>query len=217
MPAASGLVSRRPHFPNQERLKMHARTMLLVLGLTISAIVPQALGAQRTGAKRPIELGVDAALAYQSGDRVKVTTLSIPVTRFRAGFFLTDAVSFEPSIALHYTHATRENTATGNETTSSGTDYDFDFGLLFHFSTDRTQSQTFIRPFVGLRGFSGDSDFGSSSASQGVFGLALGVKKPLVSRLAGRFEVGFAHATDDDNLPSSNQVFLSFGLSFFTR
>ena len=196
---------------------MHARTMLLVLGLSVSAIVPQALGAQRTGAKRPIELGVDASLAYESGDRVKATTLSVPVTRFRAGFFLSDAVSFEPSMALHYTHVTVENPVTGNETSSSGTDYDFDFGLLFHFSTDRTQSQTFVRPFVGLRGFSGESDFGNSSGSQGSFGLALGVKKPLVSRLAGRFELGFAHATDDNDLPSSNRVFLAFGLSFFTR
>jgi len=196
---------------------MHARTMLLALTLGVSGVVPNTLGAQRAGAKRPIELGVDAALAYQSGDRVKATTLSIPITRFRAGFFLSDAVSFEPSIALHYTHATVENQVTGNENTSSATNYDFDFGLLFHFSTDRTQSQTFVRPFVGLRGFSGDSDFGSSSASQGSFGLALGVKKPIVNRLAGRFELGFAHATDDNDLPSSNQVFLSFGLSFFTR
>ena len=196
---------------------MHARTMLLALGLTVSAIVPQVLGAQRTGAKRPIELGIDAALAYQSGDRVKATTLSIPVTRFRAGFFLSDAVSFEPSIALHYSHVTVENQATGNETTSSGTDYDFNLGLLFHFSTDRTRGQTFIRPFVGLRGFSGESDFGSSSGSQGSFGLALGVKNPLTSRLASRFELGFAHATDDNDFPASNQIFLAFGLSFFTR
>ena len=192
---------------------MHARTMLLAFALMAAAIVPPALAAQGTGAKRPIELGVDAALAYESGDRVKATTLSIPITRFRAGFFLSDAVSFEPSMALHYRHVTVESQVTGDETTFSGTDYDFDFGLLFHFSTDRTQGQTFIRPFVGLRGTSGDG----GSGSQGSFGLALGVKKPLVSRLAGRFELGFAHATDDDDFPASNQLFLAFGLSFFTR
>ena len=197
---------------------MHARTMLFALGLTFSAIVPQALGAQRTGAKRPIELGVDAALAYQSGDRVKATTLSIPISRFRAGFFLSDAVSFEPSVLLNYSHATFENPVTGDESTSSGTSYDFDFGFLFHFSADRTQGQTYIRPFVGLRGFSGETDSGASvSGSQGSFGLGVGVKKPLVSRLAGRLELGFAHATDDDDFPASNQIFLAFGLSFFTR
>jgi hypothetical protein len=186
--------------------------MLLALGLTVSAIVPQALGAQRTGAKRPIELGVDASLAYESGDRFKATTLSIPVTRFRAGFFLTDAMSFEPALAIQYSHITIENAA-GEDNTSSGTGYAFDFGLLFHFSADRTQGQTYVRPFVGLHGVSGDA----GSASQGVFGLGLGVKKPLVNRLAGRFEVGFSHATDDNDLPANNQVFLSFGLSFFTR
>ena len=190
----------------------HARTMLLALTLGVSGVIPNGLGAQRTGAKRPIELGVDGALAYESGDRVKATTLTLPVSRFRAGFFLSDAVSFEPAVSLQYQRVTFED-LTGDDETRSGTLYDFNFGLLFHFSTDRTQGQTFIRPFVGLRGSSGDGD----SGSQGSFGLALGVKKPFVSRLAGRFEVGFAHATDDDDFPSSNQIFLAFGLSFFTR
>jgi len=57
--------------------------------------------AQR-GQPRPIELGIDAALAYEDLDEVSRTLFSIPVPRFRVRFFLTDAVSLEPFVSLQY-------------------------------------------------------------------------------------------------------------------
>jgi len=181
-----------------------------------SVVVPHVLTAQRGGGanSRPIELGLDAALIHESSDNFSVTQIALPVSRFRVGFFLSDAVAFEPSVAVQYTRVKVDDSGTGNDETSSGTAYDVDFGLLYHFSTSRAETQTFIRPFVGIHGASGDV----GHTSQAVFGGALGFKNPLTSRLAARFEVGAAHRTEDEpNFPSTNVLFFSLGLSFFTH
>ena len=94
--------------------------------------------------------------------------------------------------------------------------------MLFHFATDRRSSQPYLRPFFGLRGFSADSDDDPNdddeSGSQPVFGAAFGLKLPSTSRFGTRLEAGFAHRFEDEpTFQDSNQIFLSFGLSFFTR
>lgn len=184
--------------------------MIVAVGIA----VPQLLAAQRAAPKRPIELGIDAALVYESSDNVKQTSLTLPISRFRVGFFLSDAISLEPSLSLQYSHAKFENPVTGAERTSSGTAYDVEVGLPYHFATDRTRSQPFIRPFFGIRGFNGDNE----SATQAVFGGAIGVKVPASTRLATRFEFGFAHLGEDEPVfQSSNRIFGSFGLSFFAH
>jgi hypothetical protein len=183
-------------------------------------VIPQLLGAQGAGPRRPIELGVDAALAYESSDPVDGVSLNVPVPRLRVGFFLSDALSFEPSLSFNYSRATFHNDITGDDNTFSSTGYELDFGLLYHFSTDRTQKQDYIRPLIGLNGFSSgnDGDENDNSASQVVFGAGLGVKIPATSRLATRLEAGFSHrAEDEPRLPSSNRLYASVGLSFFTR
>jgi hypothetical protein len=188
--------------------------VLTKLTFAVGVAVPALLHAQNGASHRPIELGIDAALTYESSDNVKQTALTLPVSKFRVGFFMTDAVSLEPSVSVQYSRTTIENTVTGNDRTTSGTSYDLDFSLLYHFSTDRTHSQAFIRPFVGIRGFNGESN----SASQALFGGAIGVKLPLATRLATRLEFGFTHfAEDEPEFASSNRIFGSFGLSFFAR
>jgi hypothetical protein len=62
----------------------------------------------------------------------------------------------------------------------------------------------------GLIGASG----GGESTTNGRLGAGLGMKVPLVNRLASRFEANFAHIFGDF---SSNQSGLLAGLSFFTR
>jgi hypothetical protein len=189
--------------------------VLTKLAFAVGVAVPGALlQAQRGASNRPIELGIDAALTYESSDNVKQTALTLPVSKFRVGFFMTDAVSLEPSVSLQYSRTTIENPVTGNDRTSSGTSYDLDFSLLYHFATDRTHSQPFIRPFFGIRGFNGEGN----SASQALFGGAIGVKAPVATRLAARFEFGVTHfAEDEPEFASSNRIFGSFGLSFFAR
>ncbi len=193
----------------------YARSALLALfTLSVGAIVPGSLDAQDSGTQRPIELGMDAALSYESRDNLNVTALTLPVTRFRAGFFLSDALSLEPGVALRYNRVTIENPITGDDRTESGTSYALSLGLLYHFRQDRTQSQPYLRPFLGISGFTGDGNSGSQISLGGAFGM----KIPLADRLGSRIEVGYTHRLENEpEFQSGNEFFLGFGLSFFTR
>lgn len=159
-------------------------------------------------AQRPIELGIDAGVSIGLGDN-SVTVINIPAQAFRIGFFFDDNMSLEPKLAL--------NTITGSGETF--TSYLFELGLLYHFYREGygrrvypppgLRSAFYVRPFAGIVGTSdGDSN------ADGVLGLGIGMKVPLVSRLASRFEANFAHRFGD---ASQNQIGLLAGLSFFTR
>lgn len=161
----------------------------------------------------PIELGVDAGVTVGLGDN-SVTVISIPVQAFRIGFFLDENVSLEPKFGL--------NTITGSGDTF--TSYAAELGLLWHFfrepererrgrviySGPGPRSSFYVRPFVGIVGTSGGGD----SDSDAVLGAGVGMKVPLVNRLAARFEANFAHQFGD---PDFNTLGLLAGLSFFTR
>lgn len=189
-------------------------TGLTLLALATWIAAPRAVAAQDSGARRPIELGIDAALTYESADDVKATVLTLPVPSFRVGFFLSNAISLEPALSLRYARLKIENPISGEERTTSGTSYDLNLGLLYHFGADRVRSQPYLRPFLGIRGFSGDNNSGSQTS----LGAAFGVKFPAAERLGTRLEVGFTHRLEDEpEFQASNQLFLSFGLSFFTH
>jgi len=194
-------------------------TYALVAALATPAIAI----AQDATAKKPIELGIDAAIARDSEDNSHRTSLVLPISRFRVGFFLTDAVSLEPSVAFSYVKVTSDIPGSDNDFSSSGFNYDLDVGLLYHFRTDRTKAQPYVRPFVGIRGFSSDSDSESpvefeDSGSQVSFGAGLGFKIPLANRIGTRIELGYARASENEpTFPEANRVYLSFGLSFLTR
>ena len=183
-----------------------------------AVIIPQLLVAQDAGPRRPIELGIDAALTYESSDAADGVSFTVPVPRLRVGFFLSDAVSLEPSLAFNYSRSTFHSDLTDEDITISGSSYVLDFGLLYHFSTDRTKKQVYVRPLIGLSGFSSGDDDNDDSASQVAFGAGLGVKLPSTNRLATRLEAGFVHRSEDEpRLPSSNRIYGSVGISFFTR
>jgi outer membrane protein with beta-barrel domain len=176
--------------------------------ISIIACAAVLLASTEAKAQRPIELGVDAGAAIGLGDN-SVTVINIPVQAFRIGFFFDDNMSLEPKIAL--------NTITGSGETV--TSYLFELGLLYHFYREgygrrvypppALRSAFYVRPFAGIVGSSdGDSD------TDGLLGIGIGMKVPLVSRLASRFEANFAHRFGD---ASQNQIGLLAGLSFFTR
>ena len=182
--------------------------------------LPTTLVAQSV--QRPIELGIDAALVRESTDNLTGTSFQLPISRFRVGFHLSDAISVEPSISFIYGRSTFENPVTGEENTSSGTGYELDLGMLYHFRTDRTKAQPYVRPFFGLHGSSNNNDSGfDSSVNKLAFGGGVGFKFPASNRLGTRLELGFAHETEDDSEngggPSRDSFYLAFGLSFFTR
>lgn len=168
------------------------------------------LASTEAKAQRPIELGIDAGVSIGLGDN-SVTVINIPAQAFRVGFFFDDNMSLEPKLAL--------NTITGSGDTF--TSYLFELGLLYHFYRDREgygrrvypppglRSAFYVRPFVGIVGTSdGDSN------ADAILGAGVGIKVPLVSRLASRFEANFAHRFGD---ASQNEIGLLAGLSFFTR
>ena len=189
-------------------------TLALAAGLAVAASTSVAQ-AQR-GQPRPIELGIDAALAYEDRENSSLTSFSVPVPRLRVGFFVGDAVSLEPFFSLQYNRVEIDEL----DESFSATQYDLGLGILFHFATDRTRSQPYVRPFVGISGISADDggEDDDDSASQPVVGAGFGLKLPSSSRLGTRLEVGFARRFEDEPaFQSSNQLFLSFGLSFFTR
>ncbi len=173
------------------------------------------LGAAPLAAQRapglPIELGVDAALVRD--DATDVTTLSIPLRRLRAGFFLSPLLSLEPTLA--YERASRDAT--------SASRFAGDLGLVAHLTGQpvgraRTPS-LFARPFVGVarRGVSSDERDFDESATQASVGVGLGLKLPVADRLAWRVEGTYARALETDDLPAANRVGLNVGLSFHTR
>lgn len=176
------------------------------IGMVLSALL---FTASLAGAQppRPVELGMDAGATIGLGDN-SVTVVEIPQRAFRIGFFFTDRISLEPKFGL--------TTISGGGDTF--TSYLAELGLLYHFYRTRTRTDLYpsplaafyVRPFVGLTGFSDGDD----SDANGRIGAGLGMKVPIASRLASRFEANFAHNFGDF---SSNEIGLLAGLSFFTR
>ncbi len=180
-------------------MKYRIATILAAISLAASAAAAQ---------DRPIELGLDAGLSVGLGDN-SFNTIDIPAQAFRIGFFVQDNVSIEPKFGL-------------NSTSANGrrfTRYRAELGLLYHFFRPGMRargypgpgprSSFYLRPFAGLVGSSnGDSD------TRGLIGGGVGLKVPLVNRLASRFEANIAHTFGDF---SSNELGILVGLSFFTR
>jgi hypothetical protein len=158
--------------------------------------------AQRSGPD-PLELGIDAGINIGLGDNA-VTTIDIPVSAARIGFPIGLRTSLEPKLRL--------NVVTGDGDTF--TSYRGELGLLYHLGSGRYpgayhRAGLYVRPFLGIVGHSnGNSD------SDGLLGIGLGLKQPIVSRLSSRFEANFAHRFGDGG---SNELGLLAGLSFFTR
>jgi hypothetical protein len=180
---------------------MPHRTLLVLASLAFTSATAQA----------QVELGVDAGVTVGLGDNSR-TVINIPAQAFRVGFFLDDHVSLEPKFGF--------TTTSGSGPTV--TNYAAELGLLYHFYRDRERmgrviypgpgprSSFYVRPFIGLVGFSG----AGADDADAVLGAGVGMKVPLVNRLAARFEANFAHNFGD---PDFDQIGLLAGLSFFTR
>jgi len=175
----------------------------LLAGVAGLALVAGTAAAQpAAGAPQPLELGLDGGITVGLGD-LEGTAIQFPAQNFRVGFFRSPTMSIEPYGALNYfTVGDADLTQI-----SVGT------GLLFHFSPDRTQSQTYLRPFVGLDFIGGDGD----SETQFELGAGLGVKVPWQDRFAWRLEAAVGHAVETDAMPGGTSIRLLAGLSFFTR
>ena len=187
-------------------------TCVAAIGTAASA---PAAYAQDT-APRPIELGIDAAIRYRTADDANLTSLEIPIPSFRVGFLLSDQLSLEPFGRIGWQRVSIEDPLPGQDDSDSFTTYDLGIGALFHFAPDRTRTQPYLRPFVGISGFSGGGG-DDDSASQLSFGAGIGLKMPVADRLGWRIEATYTRLGEDEPFEGGNIFGLLFGLSFFTR
>jgi hypothetical protein len=163
----------------------------------IAASVALALPASGAAQGRPVELGIDAGGSFDlSGSNIVV--IGVPVQDFRAGFFISDAVSVEPRVALTFI----------DQDGSSLTAIAAQLGPVVHFSPDRTRAQGYVRPFGGV-------SYITDNGALFSLGGALGVKLPIAERLAARVEGSYVHGFD--SFYGGDALGLMVGLSFFTR
>ena len=170
-----------------------------------SAVATLAFAATAAGAQSPtpIELGVDAGVTIGLGDN-SVTVIDIPAQALRAGFPIGTRTSLEPKLGMTIISGDGDTFTT----------YQAELGLLYHLGSSRYpgayhRAGLYVRPFLGIVGFSGDG-----SDSNGYLGAGVGYKVPLLSRLSARYEANFSHQFGDGD---GNAIGLLAGLSFFTR
>ena len=165
----------------------------------------------QAGGQRAIELGIDAGITFGLGDESSVT-FTLPASRFRAGFFLSNPQwSIEPAAGFGY------NKVEGQDGIFT---YDVELGALYHFrpfvltTADRNEiiarfRSVYARPFIEFTGFSG----GDTDDNEVSIGAGLGVKIPWRRDLATRFEANLGYGFDNEAM----RIGLMVGLSFFTR
>lgn len=174
--------------------RISSLVVLSLLALSASATAQRSRGA---GMANPSpEIGIDAGVTFGLGTP-STTVVSIPAQQIRLGFFVSPALSVEPTFGL-------QSVSGGGV---SITTYNFGAGLLYHFAQSRAANQFYMRPFVNVVGISGD--VGSNTTA--VFGFGGGVKVPLRDRIASRFEANVQAGEGD------TAIGLLAGLSFYTR
>ena len=185
---------------------MH-RSMRVTLP-TMVAVAALLIAAPSAQAQRTMEFGVDAGAFFGLGDESSFS-ITLPGSRARVGFFQPGSQwSIEPAVGLSYF---KTEGADGNLL------YDLEVGALYHLrpialtsggDTIARARAPYIRPFVGMIGFTGGE--GDSEVS---IGAGVGVKKPWASTLSTRMEANIGYGLDNEAL----RLGVLFGLSFFSR
>lgn len=183
------------------------RTSLKIAALVSSTV----LASTPAGAQRRLELGVDAGAVFGLGSQSSVN-VSLPGSRFRVGFFqLGSRISIEPAAGFSYDKV---------EGTDGLFSYNLEVGALYHFEPlidvriDERTTLTrvgvpYVRPFVGVTGFTG----GNSSDSEISLGAGLGTRLPFRQNLPIRLEANLGYGFDN----KATRIGLLAGLSFFPR
>jgi hypothetical protein len=181
---------------------------LAVAGLTLAAASAEA----QTPIGRAAELGIDAGATFGLGSESSID-VNLPGSRFRIGFFTPGSrISIEPALGLGY------NKTEGSEGIFQ---YDLQLGALYHFrpitvSTTSDVGRTvarvtapYVRPFVGLTGYSAGGDNENEVSA----GAGLGIKIPWRTDLAWRLEANLGYGFDN----KAARLGLLAGLSYFPR
>ena len=172
-----------------------------IAGLLVAVAVVFPLSAL-TAQSRPIELGTDLGVSFDFGGSSTLTTVSIPTSTLRVGFWMTDRVSIEPNVGFTWLHVSGESLTT----------IDAALALLYHFNADASRARPYITVFPGLTHFNSDG-----STTQFYAGAGLGVLLPMQERLALRLEGRYTHLFSGDGGASSDGAAARVGFSFFTN
>ena len=160
---------------------------------------------------RPLEMGLDAGAVFGLGDQSSVD-ITLPASRARLGFFLTDTRwSIEPALGLSYTKV---------EDTDGIFTYDVELGALYHLrpfvvaTADESEviarvNAPYVRPFIGFTGFTG----GDTDDNEFSIGTGLGIKIPWRRQIAWRLEANAGYGFSNDAF----RLGALAGFSFFTR
>ncbi len=173
--------------------------------LALSSVLTSSFPAAVLGQGRPVELGIDAGLSVTltEGVDATITQVAIPASRFRVGFFVSDIVEIEPSLAFALL------SVNGETATAVG----FQLGLAFHSTAKRDRPRMFFQVGGGLD-YVNVEDF--DDVQFGV-GAGVGGKIPAGDRFAVRIEANYLRGFESDNRFAANIIQALVGFSFFTR
>src|SRR4051812_39759471 len=176
--------------------------VLALLVVAASSAAAQRQGTRARGDGGFWELGTDAGIGIGLDDP-KSLSLDIPLGSVRAGYYLSDVLSFEPSLAFHSFAA---KGLTGSSFWALG------LGLVYNMTAERNKKQLFAHPVLGFIGGSGGQRTVTS------LGFGIGVKNPILqNRLATRVEANFTHTLKSGSIPATTSLNGFFGLSFYTK
>ena len=148
------------------------------------------------------ELGLDGGIGIGLDDP-KTFSIAIPVSQVRAGYYVSDILSLEPSLSF-FSVASKGSTAFSAWTLG--------LGVLYHLSPDRKASQMFVHPMLAFDGGSGGQDTRTS------LGAGVGLKKPAMDgRFVWRFEAGLMHRLKSGAFAASTGLYGNWGLSIYTK
>lgn len=190
------------------RLQHPARCALLGVFVFAALALPGTLDAQAGSGTQAEgnsqEMGIDAGLQIGLGD-VSSFVIDLPAARMRFGWFqAASRWSLEPALGLSYIKAEGANGVLL---------YNIEGGALYHFRPAGDlraagASVAYIRPFVGIVGYTGDDSDSEMSA-----GAGFGIKIPWQQDLAWRLEANAGYGFDNEAF----RLGALAGVSFFAR
>ena len=181
------------------------------VGLALFTAAAPVDGQTAPTAARRVELGLDGGAVFGLGNRSSVS-ITVPGSRFRVGFFSPEShFSIEPAAGFSYNKV---------KDTDGVFAYTLELGALYHFGpalipvsesgvTTARQTTPYLRPFLGLDGFTG----GNTSDNEFSLGMGLGSKTMFRRDIALRFEGNLGYGFSN----KATRLGLLAGISYFPR
>ena len=187
---------------------MPRRPLLVIFSLVgLVATTARVATAQAGSTSNRLEFGIDAGATFGFGD-VSTTQITLPASRFRVGFLMSDNSrwSIEPAAFLQYSKV---------EDFDGIFTYSIEVGALYHLRPPADlflaspASVMYVRPFIGVTGISGADDDDSEFSA----GAGFGIKIPWQANTAWRLEANGGYGFDNEAF----RLGLLAGISFFTK